>query len=510
MHSKTLKFLLKITVLLTFIMIASQANGIAQENNYNGEGQPTDSEITAAVTDELKLTRGIESDGISVATENGIVTLSGTADNLLTKSRAESVVSATKGVRSIINRIEVENSRTDQAVAMDVEDALFADPATDTWEIQSSVNEGVVTLSGTVNSWQEKELAATVVKGVDGVTGIVNNISVDYTGDRPDIEILNEVKSAMAWNVRLDDGLIDVSVADGVVDLGGKVGSLYEKNLATTIAHVAGVKKVNTSNLEIDSEARDEMERNDFLVDKSDSDIEEAIMDALQRHPRVHAENIEVEVNNNVASLSGTVDNLKAARAAAEVANNTRGVIATDKNALAVENKIVVTPDVNIYDEEIRQDVEDAFARDPYLSEIEIETYVEAGVVTLGGTTDTYFEKYQADDVASTVNGVKDVVNNIEVNYRELVYEPMFYDWDVIDHDYDYEPVIIDDEQLEDAIIQQFAWSPFVDIENVNVDVENGVVTLNGRVSTANAVAEASEEAYEAGAIEVINNLEFN
>lgn len=497
------------SLILVMILMLGMGACTGQQSESEMMQEPQDSDITSAVVDELTITRGVNPDQISVTTEDGIVTLGGTADKLLSKKRAESVASATKGVRSIVNNIEVLNGRPNDAIASDVENALLEDPATDIWEIESSVENGVVTLTGTVNSWHEKELASNVASGVDGVSGIVNNITVEYQGDRPDVEIENEIESAMAWNVRLDDGLIDVSVADGIVDLNGTVGSLFEKNLAITLSHVAGVEEVNSSALEIDSSQRDAMERKDFLVDKSDDDIAEAIMAALERHPRVNAENVNVEVDNNVASLTGTVTNLKAARAAAQVASDTRGVISTDKD-LAVENKIVVTPDINNTDEEIRQDVEEAFARDPYLSEIEIETYVEDGVVTLGGQTNTYFEKYQADDVASTVNGVTDIINNIEVDYPELTYEPMFYDWDVIHDDYDYEPVVIEDEQLEDAIYQQFVWSPFVDIENVNVDVENGVATLNGTVATANAVAEASEEAYEAGAEEVINNLEFN
>ena len=500
---------LKASMVLVVFLISGMIACTGEQSDNETAQDPLDSEITSVVADELSFTRGVDSDQISVETDDGIVTLTGSVSNLLSKKRAESVASATKGVRSIINRIEVTTDRSDEAIAREVEEALRADPATDIWEIQSSVENGVVTLDGVVESWQEKELAATVAMGVDGVTNIVNNITVDYEADRTDVEILNEVQSAMAWNVHLEDGLVNVSVADGIVDLGGTVGSLFEKNLAISVAHVAGVDEVNASNLEVDSELREEMERKDFLADKSDEDIEEAIIAALEKHPRVNTENIQVEVNNHVASLTGTVSNLKAARAAAQVASDTRGVISTDKD-LAVQNKIVVTPDVNNTDEEIRQDVEEAFARDPYLNEIEIETNVEAGVVTLSGTTDTYFEKYQADEVASTVNGVTDIVNNIEVDYQELVYEPMFYDWDVIDHDYDYEPVAIDDEQLEDAIIQQFAWSPFVDLDNVNVEVENGVVTLSGYVATANAFAEASEEAYEAGAERVINNLEIN
>lgn len=469
--------------------------------------QPTDSEISKAIVNELRITRGIDADLLTVDSNEGIVTLSGTTDNLLTKDRAASVASTIKGVRSVVNEIDVVTDRLDVAIAEDVSDALFSDPATDTWEIDSSIDDGVVTLTGTVDSWQEKELVSTITKGVDGVVGINNNIEVNYQADRSDDEILGDVQSALVWNSRLEDGLINVDVKDGVVELSGTVGSLYEKNLASEIARVAGVIDVKTSDLEVKSWMREEMERLDFLADKSDEDIEKAIQDAFTVHPRINEDAIDVDVNNGIATLTGSVTNLKTLRAAAEIASNTRGVITTEQE-LSVDNQIVVTPDRNTNDEAIRQDVENAIERDPFLEEREINIRVETGIVTLSGTADTYFEKYQADEVASTVNGVVDIINRIDVDYEELADESVFYDWNVEDHNYDYEPVDMTDNEIKREIVNQLTWSPFVNSLNINVDVEDGVATLSGEVLTVSAIGEATEEAYEGGAKDVINNLE--
>ncbi|MDR9363737.1 MAG: BON domain-containing protein [Balneolaceae bacterium] len=500
-----------VVVLAVFFLAACSGQGSGETNRISQDDtsyeQLDDIEITNAVVDELAITRGIDGDLLSVETNEGIVTLSGTTDNLLTKDRATSVASTIKGVRSVVNDIEVQSDRLDVSIAEDVADELLSDPATDSWEIESSVEDGVVNLTGTVESWKEKELVATVTKGVDGVIGINNNIDVDYATNRSDDEILGDVQASIVWNNRLEDGLINVDVNDGVVELSGTVGSLFEKNLAKDIARVAGVTDVNAADLEVKSWMREEMERQDFLADKSVADIERAVNDALAVHPRIDPVNIEVSVNNGIATLTGTVDNLKTARAAAETASNTRGVIATEQN-LSVDNQLVVTPDVDSTDEEVRQEVENALERDPFVSAAEIDVVAETGIVTLSGTADNYFEKYQADEVASTVNGVVDIINDINVDYEELTYEPMFYDWDVRDHDYDYEPVVIDDADLKEAIESQLIWSPFVSSVNVNIEVENGVATLSGTVLTETAREEATEEAYEAGAREVVNNLE--
>jgi osmotically-inducible protein OsmY len=62
---------------------------------------------------------------------------------------------------------------------------------------------------------------------------------------------------------------------------------------------------------------------------------------------------------------------------------------------------------------------------------------------------------------------------------------------------------------LKEAVRRELNWSPFVQEEQVDITVEEGVVTLNGVVLTMNAVVEATEEAYEAGAVHVYNNLDL-
>lgn len=505
-QSKSITSLLAMVMLILSTQVA--CNGQQAEQAQQTEmNQPADAEITSAISSDLITTRGIDPDIISVSTQNGIVTLTGNTDNLLTKQRAARVASTTRGVRSIVNQITVEGDKSDAILSEDVEETLLSDPATDSWEIETSVEDGTVTLSGAVDSWQEKELVATITKGVDGVEGIINNISVDYATDRTDLEIENEIESALAWNSRIDAGLIEVNSVNGVVTLSGSVGSLYEKRLAKSLAYVAGINEVITNDLEVRSWLREDMKRSDFLVDKSDADIKEAIIDALRQHPRVAEELLVVEVDNGNVTLTGTLTNLKAARAAAQVVKDTHGVLTVD-NKVAISNEIVVVPDMNLTDVAVKEDILDALVRDPYVTANDIDVQVEDGNVTLSGTTDSYFEKYQADEVASTVNGVIDITNNITVNYDELVYEPMFMDWDVIDYDYDF--VVLEtmtDAELKTAVNEELLWSPFVDGDNVDVSVENGEVTLKGEVLSLNAAFEASEEAYEAGAKTVINNL---
>ncbi|MEJ2024005.1 MAG: BON domain-containing protein [Deltaproteobacteria bacterium] len=240
---------------------------------------------------------------------------------------------------------------------------------------------------------------------------------------------------------------------------------------------------------------------------KSNKEIEEAVKDALLYDPRVSSFNITPEVarNGSTLILRGLVDNLKAKRAAAQDARNTVGV-------RRVKNHIKVRPVVLISDEAIENNVERALLRDPYVEKYKITVDVINGVAKLYGTVDTYFEKSQADDVASKVDGVVMVDNNLVVvqNYDVYTYDPYvdhgnYYD----DYWYDYRPRFPakSDWEIEADVKDELWWSPFVDSEDVSIEVDDGVVTLTGTVDSWSEYNAAVNNAYEGGAIYVDNDL---
>jgi osmotically-inducible protein OsmY len=113
--------------------------------------------------------------------------------------------------------------------------------------IATTVENGEVTLTGTVNSHQQRELAKKVAKGVRGVRAIEDQINVAYKIDRPDEEIQDEIEQALRWNAHVDHHLIQVAVENGEVTLSGIVGSAAEKRSAEYDAWVANVKSVDSS-----------------------------------------------------------------------------------------------------------------------------------------------------------------------------------------------------------------------------------------------------------------------
>ncbi|MDT8378114.1 MAG: BON domain-containing protein [Desulfotignum sp.] len=91
-------------------------------------------------------------------------------------------------MRSVINLLEVSppKDKSDTRLENDAMEALLMNPATSLFDITVSADEKSVTLTGTVDSFREKQLAGTLVKGVSGVKDLENKISISYAVQRRD------------------------------------------------------------------------------------------------------------------------------------------------------------------------------------------------------------------------------------------------------------------------------------------------------------------------------------
>lgn len=471
----------------------------------------TDDDITFAVERAMVFDTGVPSNDIDVVTRDGIVTITGKVDNVLARERAIRIAESIRGVRSIVDRMTVDKSqRPDEEIRRDVKNALLYDPATDSYEITVAVNNGIANLSGTVDSWQEKQLALDVARGVRGVTQVVDAMKVTYASTRSDSEIAAEVRGALGNDVWLDAVFIRPAVSNGTVTLSGTVGSLAEKRRAISDAWVRGVRAVDADGLKVESWAKDTMQREQRTTTLTDAQIRDAVRDAFVHDPRVFSFNPNVAVTNGVVTLTGVVDNLKARRAAGQDARNTVGV-------RRVRNYLKVRPAQPVADDKVARTLKDALAFNTITESYEIDVRADRGVVTLSGTVDSFLEKSEAEDVALRTNGVVAVRNNLAVRYPALTYYDYDYDpwWDY-NSDYGrYSSMRPDwsartfttDSELEEDIEYELFWSPFVDSIAVDVDVKNGVATLTGTVANWRAFTAATQNAFEAGALGVVNDL---
>lgn len=452
-----------------------------------------DQDVADAVENELSYDGVVDVNSIEVNVVDGVVELTGICRNLLARERAAEIAELVKGVRSVTNRIVVKplEMRSDDVVRADVADALLRDPATDAYELDVDVEDGTVTLTGEVDSWAEKELAERVVKGVRGVTGVDNRVSVYYEIQRPSHEIEAEIQRRMRWDVLLDDGLIDVAVdPEGNVTLNGVVGSAADKQRARVDSWVSGVSSVDVSNLAVEWWADDERLRDEKYAEKSDMEIARAIEDAALYDPRLSSFDVKTDVEGGWVTLRGIVDNLKAKRAAQEIARHTVGV-------LGVTNRLKVRPHDVEGDEVIEANVLDALVDHPTTDATDITVTVSDGRVTLSGSVASATERELAERIASGVAGVTQVFNLVTPRSRPS--------WVAMSPGL--EMPTLSDEALEQRIRDEIFWSPYVDSENITVSVDDGKAILEGAVDNWFQYREVAENAFQGGARSIDNRL---
>lgn len=145
-----------------------------------------DSTITAKVKAALLDNESIKSTDISVKTDKKVVTLSGFVQS---QAQAEAAVAAAKtveGVASVSDKLHVRDSKEssikgyagDTATTSEVKAKLLADDIVPSRNVKVETTDGVVQLSGTVESQAQSERAESVAKAVEGVKSVKNDLKV--------------------------------------------------------------------------------------------------------------------------------------------------------------------------------------------------------------------------------------------------------------------------------------------------------------------------------------------
>jgi osmotically-inducible protein OsmY len=139
----------------------------------------SDDDIADDVMDALALDSQVPDDRIAVNVLNGGVTLTGTVDWYYQSRAAAEDASKLSGVTSVDNDIVVMQPETSAAVVSSgIARAFARDAALCDDELNTSANDGNVTLSGTVTTWSEREMAEEVAWRSPGVTSVTNNITI--------------------------------------------------------------------------------------------------------------------------------------------------------------------------------------------------------------------------------------------------------------------------------------------------------------------------------------------
>ncbi|NIJ52584.1 BON domain-containing protein [Dyadobacter arcticus] len=223
--------------------------------------------------------------------------------------------------------------KTNEELQKDVQDAIKWEPLLKAAEIGVTAKDGVITLSGTVDSYAKKSEAEDAAKQVIGVKAVVEQIELKTFSNlynRDDNDLANEVLNAYKWNWEIPEDKVKVKVENGWITLEGEVQWNYQKEAAARlIKKLVGIRGVS-NRITIKSEAHDEIEKM-------------AIESALARNWSIKEQDIHVNVSHNKVILTGTVGSLYEKIEAERQAWKAPGVE-------IVDNDIVVEYDYSLVD----------------------------------------------------------------------------------------------------------------------------------------------------------------
>ena len=207
-----------------------------------------DTQIRQDVLDEVRHDVRIDSTNISIDVTDGVVQVYGTAPTYFQKITVTEDAQRIKGVRHVSNDLVVTLVApwTDEEIARTVRanlarDVRIANPG----EINVTVVNGVVTLTGTVSTYAQKADAADDAWTAPGGVDVVNNVTVVPPLVRDDAAIADDVRNALRSDPAIDSTNIDVSAVNGTVYLRGTVPTYYQVQQAGNNAWgVAGLLNV--------------------------------------------------------------------------------------------------------------------------------------------------------------------------------------------------------------------------------------------------------------------------
>ncbi|MFS2034282.1 BON domain-containing protein [Polaromonas sp. CT11-55] len=214
----------------------------------------TDFQLKADVTAELAWEPAVNSAGIGVLVNDGVVTLTGHLNSFAEKVAAERAVRRVAGVRGLAIELDVklvaDHQRSDSEIATAAASALRWSALLPPERIRVEVEKGWLTLTGDVDWAYQCRTAEKCVRGLVGVRGLSNNVVVKPTVSTRDVAA--EIAAALARQADREARHIQIDVEGGEVTLHGKVHSLAEREAAAGAALAArGVIRI-VNKLEIE------------------------------------------------------------------------------------------------------------------------------------------------------------------------------------------------------------------------------------------------------------------
>jgi len=208
----------------------------------------------------------------------------------------------------------------------------------------------------------------------------------------------------------------------------------------------------------------------------SDTGITAVVERGIKHEKGLVADDVDVSTSQGIVTLSGSVGNVFAKDRTVRIAESFRGV-------RGVIDQIGVTP-VSRPDEEIHKDILAALRQDPATESYQVTVSVQDAVATLAGSVGSNGEKELAARIAEGIKGVKQVRNDVAINYLAKA----------------------TDTQIANDIKARLQWDIWINGELINPAVKEGKVTLSGTIGSTISKSRALEDAWVYGVTSVDGN----
>lgn len=213
----------------------------------------------------------------------------------------------------------------DNQIQQDVINQLKWEPILNAAEIGVSVKNGIVTLSGQVDTYTKKMAAERATKKVAGVRAVAEDLQVGVSPiyKRTDAELAEAALNALKWHSAVKEDKIKVKVEDGVLTLEGEAEWDFQRTAAKeAVENLIGIKRVNN-----------------YIALKamlSPSDVQQKIMAAFHRSATIDAMKVTAELIGNKVVLRGKVRSFAEKEDAEKAAWSAPGVMNVE-NRLEME-----------------------------------------------------------------------------------------------------------------------------------------------------------------------------
>lgn len=211
-----------------------------------------------------------------------------------------------------------------------------------------------------------------------------------------------------------------------------------------------------------------------------DKKIKADLLMRIRRDSRINEATIDVNVNNGLVILRGKVTSFKKKLALQVKAKKTRGVISVENRVKVVYPYEHGNPPVGI----IKETAENVLQANSDIDKTKIQVSVDSGIVTLRGTVQWYWQLQRAEELLANIIGVVDISNELIVVPSEN----------------------ITDEKIAEQIVDELADSDLVNLGQLLIKVEKGIVFLSGTVKGYAAESEVYDATIQQPGVKQVQN----